>query len=182
MTKTKRTTKMHKSEQGFTLVELLLVIALVSISIGITADILVSLTRSYNKTAVTNEIEQQANFIGLKLEKELRNSSNVTLPNANCISFQINGVAIYYNVANNNIFRSTGSCSTAVGNALLATPAITGSLNGVSAACLGSCFTLTGTSPQVVDLSFVFSQSSGGTTSFRGEVQLKNTIVIRNSY
>lgn len=77
-------------DKGFTLVELLVVIALLGISIGVTNDILVSLIRSYNKTQVKNEIEQQANFVGLKLERELRSSTGAIVAGgaANTITIQ----------------------------------------------------------------------------------------------
>ena len=65
--------------KGFTLIELLLVVGLLALTVGITSDILLSIVRTYNKTQVTNEIEQQANFVSLKLEKEIRNAQTVTL-------------------------------------------------------------------------------------------------------
>lgn len=65
---------------GFTLVELLLVVSLLAISAGVTSDIIITLVRSYNKSQVSNEIEQQANFVGLKIEKELRNATRIVVP------------------------------------------------------------------------------------------------------
>jgi prepilin-type N-terminal cleavage/methylation domain-containing protein len=178
----------QSQSQGFTLVELLLVIALISISVGVTGDILVTLTRSYNKTAVLTEIEQQANFIGLKLEKDLRNATNVaTASGGTEISFDLNGTLVCYRVISSgsytNIYRATGSCPVANStNALLATPSITGTSIGLNMACTGTCFTVTGSNPQIADISMTFSQATGGGSSFSGNVVLKNTIVIRNSY
>lgn len=172
---------------GFTLIELLLVVALLAISVGVTGDILVTLTRSYNKTAVLTEIEQQANFIGLRLEKELRNSTNVAVPSSTQMSFELNGITVYYQVLTSGsytgLFRSVGGWpANNSTNALLATPAITGSAIGLNMVCSGNCFTVTGTNPQVVDISMVFSQATGGGPSYTGNVVLKNTVVIRNTY
>jgi prepilin-type N-terminal cleavage/methylation domain-containing protein len=179
------TTAVKNSQQGFTLVELLLVIALLSISIGVTGDIMVSLTRSYNKTTVVNEIEQQVNFIGLKLEKELRNATNVTA-NSTQMQFDSGTGTVCYNYSNGNLYRtaSAGICtySTAAADALVATPSINQSLLGVNATCGANCFSVTSTSPQVVDIDMTFSQASGGGVSFSGNIVLRNTIVIRNSY
>lgn len=175
-------------ESGFTLVELLLVITLLAISIGVTGDIMVSLTRSYNKTTVLNEIEQQANFIGLKLEKELRNATNVIVSGANTqMQFNYGTGTVCYNFSDGNLYRTespAGLCSfsTADADALVATPTINQSLIGVNVACDPTCFSVSGTSPQVVDIAMTFSQASGGGVSFSGNIVLHNTIVIRNSY
>jgi prepilin-type N-terminal cleavage/methylation domain-containing protein len=66
--------------KGFTLIELLIVVSLIIIVVGVTGDIVISLVRSYNKTQITNEVEQNGNFAITKLEKELRNSSQVVSP------------------------------------------------------------------------------------------------------
>lgn len=175
---------------GFTLIELLLVITLVSISIGVTGDILISLVRSYSKTTVINELEQQANFLGLKLEKELRNAANVSITNGGTrISFEDSSanVTICYNVANNNLYRTTtsGSCTWSTNNAdaLVATPEVGQTVGGIHMVCNTTCFTLLSSSPQVVDISLLFRQAqTAGSTSFEGEIQIRNTVVIRNSY
>lgn len=168
--------------KGFTLIELLLVITLIAISVGVTSDVLLSLIRSYNRTSALNEIEQQANFIGIKLEKELRNANNVSVPNSNRISFEYEGDTVYYNVSGNNLYRSTSTWSTNSSDALVATPAINGTAGGVNLTCEGECFTLTGTSPQIVGLSMVFAESGAGGVTFQGQINVKNTIVIRNTY
>ena len=171
-----------RKSKGFTLIELLLVITLVSISIGVTSDVLLSLIKSYNKTSAINEIEQQANFIGVKLEKELRNATNVSSPTSNRLSFEYNGGTVYYNVANSNLYRSTTTWSTANTDALVATPTINGTAGGVNLECDAGCFSLTGSTPQIVGISMVFKESGAGGVSFKGEIHIKNTIVIRNTY
>ena len=62
------------NQKGFTLIEMLLVVLLLALTVGLTIDMLLSLIRSNTKTQVINEIEQQANFVTLKLEKELRDA------------------------------------------------------------------------------------------------------------
>ena len=57
-----------KNQGGFTLVEMLLVVFLLALTMGLTSDMLLSLIRSNTKTQVINEIEQQANFVSLKIE------------------------------------------------------------------------------------------------------------------
>jgi prepilin-type N-terminal cleavage/methylation domain-containing protein len=174
---------------GFTLIELLLVIALISISIGVTGDIMISLTRSYNKSSVINELEQASNFIGLKIEKELRNATNVIVTNSGTrMQFENGTNTVYYNFSGGNLYRhidTTGtafSWTTPTTEAMIATPTINGTSGGINLSCDTTCFAVTGANPQVVNLGLVFSQASAGGISFQGKIILRNTIVVRNTY
>jgi len=75
-------------QKGFTLIELLVVVSLVIIVVGVTGDIVVSLVRSYNKTQITNEVEQNATFVITKMEKELRNAYVVDEIESDTITFR----------------------------------------------------------------------------------------------
>ena len=171
---------------GFTLVELLLVIALIAISVTVTGDILVSLIRSYNKTNVINEIEQESNFVGQKIEKDLRNATIVTVQNSGTqLSMQTLTGMIYYNYANNNLYRSTTGFSTSANDALVSNAVTTTTIGGVNISQIGAAqvFELLPGTPQVVNIKMRFNQAQASpVVSFEGEVQLINTIVIRNSY
>lgn len=177
---------LNNRSSGFTLIEMLLVITLISISVGVTGDILLSLVRSYNKTNALNEVEQQGNFLGLKLEKELRNSTNVVVPSPTQIEFDYQGEPVFYNVVEDGaVYRTEGlgsTYSTNSADAIIATSAISGTPIGVKVNCDGDCFAVTGTSPQIVTMSLVLSQSTAGGVSFAGEVNIKNTVVLRNTY
>lgn len=173
-------------DSGFTLVELLLVVALMAIAVGVTSDILVSLVRSYNKSQVINEVEQNANFVGQKLAKELRNAASIdnlvavgdTSPS---VTFTTRaGDEIQYQVNSGIIqrdFAGSGWESLTVNNA---SPPF-----GVNAQCIntGACFTLLANNPQVVQISIIFTQGgTGGNVAFEGEVKIEDTIVIRDTY
>lgn len=73
--------------KGFTLVELLVVVSLIIIVVGVAGDIVVTVVRSYNKTQITNEVEQNANFVINKLEKELRNAAEIVDADAQSVEF-----------------------------------------------------------------------------------------------
>ncbi len=185
--------KKHYKQKGFTLIELLLVIALMSIAVGVTGDILVSLIRSYNKSNVLNEIEQNANFVSQKLGKELRNATQVVSldpvgaspPNLGDAFNEIemldrNGTAITYKVTVGGVItRKVGAGADE--NLTINSPP-----NGVKASCIGgatNCFTLIGTSPQVVKISIRIEQSGSPTSKvFQGNIDIEDTIVIRDTY
>ncbi|MBI4091266.1 prepilin-type N-terminal cleavage/methylation domain-containing protein [candidate division WWE3 bacterium] len=67
-----------KKQLGFTLVELLVVVSVVLISVGVAGDLIISIIRSYNKTRVLNEIEQNGNYALAKVVFDLRNAKAIT--------------------------------------------------------------------------------------------------------
>lgn len=178
---------MKKTNQnGFTLVELLVVIALIGISVGVTNDILVSLVRSYNKTQVKNELEQQANFVGLKLERELRSAKSASIPGGaaggNSLVLQkADGSYVNYSVSTGvvtvgyNCDSAGAGCSPTLNTTTNAGP------GGLNVTCSSDCFTVAG-NPQVVTLDLTFNPNTSNGTSFSGTAYIRNTITIRNSY
>lgn len=76
-----------RNQKGFTLIELLVVVSLIIIVVGVTGDIVVTLVRSYNKTQITTEVEQNANFALTKIEKELKSASRVNEATGTTLEF-----------------------------------------------------------------------------------------------
>ena len=171
---------MKKSSKGFTLIELVIVVAILAITLTITSDILISLVRSNNKTRIQNELEQQSNFVSLKLEKELRNAQSVDSSENTELSLTLeNSEEITYslNEGNGVLLRDKDGTTDPVTSAH--------EPGGVSVSCGSSgCFNVEGTTPQRVNVSLVFEPSTSGTlgTSFTGKVEVNTTVVLRNTY
>jgi len=175
--------------KGFTLIELLLVVALTSLAVGVTGDILVSLIRGYNKTNVINEIEQNANFISQKINKELRNAAQITQldptgdspplqgETGNEVTFvDRDGITINYKVENDVMTRNYDGGGDEALN-------INNPPNGVTISCDTPCFTLLEDNPQVLEISIKVEQAgSPSTVVFQGDIMLEDTIVIRDTY
>jgi prepilin-type N-terminal cleavage/methylation domain-containing protein len=181
------------SQKGFTLVELLLVIALLAISVGITGDIMLSLVRSFSKTQVLTEIEQQSNFVSLKLEKELKGASTIIRPTAglgsDVLTFESASNTVSYGVVDNIIYRASGDYDTSGDVRTNGSPLTSDeSPGGVHVTCAsGECFLRENASdterPQVLTLQMIFDQAqSTGIGSFTGQVNLNKTVVLRRSY
>lgn len=165
---------------GFTLIELVLVVSLLLLVVGVSSDIIISLVRSYSKTQVINEIEQTANFVVSKLEKELRVANSIAIPNSSTLSFyDPSGQYVQYN------FYSASKYLTRYappGNYIKLTDTST-SGGGVEVTCPSGCFTLVSTSPQVVRITMTFSQAgSAASKFFTNSVNIDTTVVARGTY
>lgn len=166
-----------KSEKGFTLVELVLVIALLVISVGVSSDIIVSLIRSYSKTQIINEVEQSANFVLLKIEQELRDATSVTVPNSSTLVFSNrDGNTITYTLSGDILLRDVdGDSHNLTDN--------TGTGGGVAVTCPAGCFNLISANPGTVGVNITFSQTGLGLSKiFTGDISLNEVIVARGTY
>lgn len=180
-----------KSNKGFTLIELLVVVSLIIITVGVTGDIIISLVRSYNKTQIANEIEQNANFVMTKLEKELRNSRSATVSNSNTeLEFirDVDGVGtetITYRIKNES---GVGNITREIGTSGEVDLINNGPNNpeGVELVIGGASFfelaSVTGERPTVIDITLSFKQIGNVPVQFTQDITLESTVVVRGSY
>ncbi len=170
-------TLLNNSQKGFTLLELVIVIGLMALTVGVTGDILLSLVRSYTTTQIETELEQNANFVLLKLEKELRNAESVSEINDSSISFFIKD-------ANNSEVEVTyavtgGVVTRQVGAGAQDTLTNTSSSNGVLVTC-APCFSRVGTAPpDIIKIAMEFDTKS---SNINAPVTVENTVIVRKSY
>jgi prepilin-type N-terminal cleavage/methylation domain-containing protein len=178
------TNRDKKTRKGFTLIELLLVVSLLGIAFGVTSDILISIVRNQIKTQVANNLEQQANFVALKIEKDLRNAYSVAaITNGFEIRGRIDGVPYTvdytYDSTNKIVNRQENSLSLPLTDK--STP------GGIEVTCTSAtCFSVSGGSPTSVTLSMRFTPSSLGapatTPANTGFVDINTTFVVRGTY
>ena len=173
------------NQKGFTLIELLVVVSLIIIVVGVSGDIVVSLVRSYNKTQITNEVEQNANFVMTKLEKELRNANAVTTVTSTNLVFT-RGLptgsveTITYRIkSDGTITREvTGS---GFGEVLLINNSSPDGVYLDPGASLFTDETVAG-GPTVIKINLSLRQIGTPTVQFTQSVNLESTIVVRGSY
>lgn len=170
-----------KSQAGFTLVEILVVLGILAITIGVTGDIILTLIRSYTKTEITNDIEQNTNFVSLKLENELKNATSVDTVTPDSLTFtKLEGgipVSITYAVTLVNGVNSVTR------NTLPLTDSSQTSGVAVLDCSANPCFELLSTNPDIVRINMSFAQASNtSSTAFTGDIKLENTIVVKGTY
>jgi len=186
-------TKQYFPQKGFTLIELVVVVALLLITVGVAGDIILSLTKTFGKTQVSNEIEQTSNFVFLKLEKEFRSATNVIRPTLSTASDTLeftdrNGKEVCYilqpsGLLTRSISNSASNNCVSGRNDLTSNDTATGVKVDRAGSPYSAAFKLISEDPYVVQIYLVFSSASTSTSpTFSGSVTLNNTLVARGSY
>ena len=70
---------MRKRSQGFTLIEILIVIALMAVLTGIGADLFVNSLKAYQKSQITNQLSQNGNFVMSTILNAARNAKAISV-------------------------------------------------------------------------------------------------------
>ncbi len=145
------------TRRGFTLIELLIVVSIVLIAVGVAGELIISIIRSYNKTRILNEIEQNGNFAITKISYDLKNavSLDTSLPSNSIQVTDQSGNTILYEVKN---VSGTGAITRSV-NAGTSEPMTNNDLvEGVNVTCNGNCFEQVSLTPLTVRVSFDMKQ------------------------
>lgn len=163
-------------KRGFTIIELLVVIGIISILGTITADIFLSVTRSYNKASVIAAIEQSGNIALSQMTTEIRNARSVspasgttsTLTIINADSVQV-------------VFSFVPSTSTTNGYVSRNGIPITDNAftTGVNAAALS--FTIVDSQPPSVTIALTLTQPVGtpSRVDFQASTTLRTSVSLR---
>lgn len=175
-----------KMSGGFTLLELVVVIGLLAVAFGVTTDILISLVRSQAKTQTLTSLEQQANFVSLKLEKDLKNAINVGV-SGDVLTITKKSVTAPVKYRRRAVPLPSGNVYFLErmdddNNWYPVTD--TTNPGGVTVICPGTgCFSVSGANPKTLSFSFTFQPvATGGLVVNTGSVEIKDTSVIRSTY
>ncbi len=182
-----------RNQKGFTLIELLVVVSLIIIVVGVTGDIVVTLVRSYNKTQITTEVEQNANFALTKIEKELKSAARVNEASGTTLEFVkrlpsgssqtieytvedadglADGVAGVYYIARSVDGGSKVPVTNYTSPAGVTVDQGNTSFEDVSGA----------SGPKVVKISLSMRQVGNPAVQFTQDVEVETTVVVRGSY
>ena len=172
-------------ERGFTLVELLVGMAILIVVATIGGDLIFNVIRSYNKANILAEIEQNGNHTMSIMEQQIRNaasvdpfaspSSSITLHTHQEKDITFSQVTVAGSSCNNGaIMRNSGSGDTPITN--------TNEINGVNVSEL--TFTSDG-GGNMITIKMVLEEACGAPTRREFQVNpvtLTTTVVLRSSY
>ncbi len=152
-----------KRNSGFTLVELLVTLGLISVILVVSSEFLINLVNTSVKIQSKNEVEQNYNFIVTKMTKIIQDSNSVVLDGSDLVASK-DGVDYRFAL---------------VGNSL--------TLNGLELSSLSvleitnsSVFSIISANPQQVKINFLIEKDTG--TKFESSQEVKRTITLRRSY
>jgi len=169
-------------KNGFTLVELLVVVGLVLIIGTVGTSIITSILRSYNKAHIINEIEQNGNYVLSLMESQIRNAKSVS-PTGTTSSLTVttqDGATIIYTIASAGgvgvVQKTSGGVTEILSNNNLTT--------GVNVDTTNSHFVVSTTTPPSVQIVLRLSQAPNapGRVDYQAETTLRTTVVVRGGY
>jgi prepilin-type N-terminal cleavage/methylation domain-containing protein len=165
-------------KKGFTLLELLVVIGIISIIGVIAADIFSNVTRSYNKAEIINRVQRSGNTVLAQMTEEIRNAGRVVSPNPGS-----SGSSLVIEDLSGNQATFSFVSPDADDNGFVSRNGVLISdndfSNGVNATSL--VFTVLNTSPTVVGITISLEQPLGapGRIDFQAKTDLTTTVSLR---
>lgn len=167
-------------EKGFTLIEMLVAVSIVAILSTLSTEVVLSLVRSSNKTAVTNEAKQNGQTILDTFEKDVRSAKLVSLVSSTDLHLtMLNDSTVDYvcgsgGVRNDYISR---------GGQIITNDDPDNGVNVQAGSCV---FTVSSSSPPLVKFNFTLTEPknkaliASGRQEFKITVPFETTISLRN--
>lgn len=163
-------------KRGYTLIELLVSIGIISIVAAIGVDIFLNITRSYNKANIITQIEQNGNLALSQMSYEIRNARSVSPTSGTTSTLSLvnqDGQDVVF-----SFVPQTGSANGYVARNSI--PLTDNSYsNGVNVIQLS--FTVTGVNPLVVSITLALAQPLGapGRVDYQAQTTLTTTVSLR---
>jgi prepilin-type N-terminal cleavage/methylation domain-containing protein len=152
-----------KKNSGFTLVELLVSLGLISIIVVVSSEFLINLVNTSVKIQSKNEVEQNYNFIITKMTKIIQDSNSVVMEGSDLIANK-DGVEYRFSIKNDNLLLNGLPLSSIQVLTVTNKPA----------------FDIISENPQQVKIDLLIQKDAG--TKFQSSQEVQRTITLRRSY
>ena len=152
-----------KKNSGFTLVELLVSLGLISIIVVVSSEFLINLVNTSVKIQSKNEVEQNYNFIITKMTKIIQDSNSVVMEGSDLIANK-DGVEYRFSLNDDNLLLNGLPLSSIQVLTVANKPA----------------FDIISENPQQVKIDLLIQKDAG--TKFQSSQEVQRTITLRRSY
>ena len=152
-----------KKNSGFTLVELLVSLGLISIIVVVSSEFLINLVNTSVKIQSKNEVEQNYNFIITKMTKIIQDSNSVVMEGSDLIANK-DGVEYRFSLNDDNLLLNGLPLSSIQVLTITNKPA----------------FDIISEDPQQVKINLLVEKDAG--TKFESSQEVQRTITLRRSY
>jgi len=182
-----------KLTKGFTLVELLVVLGLLSVTVGSTLLFLTSTLKGSNSAAITAEVKQNGQSVLDSLERQIRGAANAARVNpvdpSQIVLTKQDGTSLYIGCWSSVAGSSNGWIGTSTTGSVGSFMSLTNKDDLVSGISVDNCsFNVTaasggGSSPPVVSVEFTMSQgiSAPSRSDFVANAKFQTTISLRQA-
>ena len=181
------------NKKGFTLLELLVVTAILAVLIGISTTVFISILRSQNKTNVINEVRQNATLAIDLFERDVRSASDIIPDGGSFLTNKItlveveNGTAVDWECVNAVVGIDNGYIQRTVdGSGVDQVITNTDTKTGVSVDCGGDgatkAFVVSDSATPIVTMRFdaLQGEKAPGRADYRVKLPFETTVGVRD--
>lgn len=169
--------KLHVKQSGFTMLELLVVISVISVAGILISGVLVSTLRGSNKATTVDNLKQNGNYALLQMSRVIRSASNIDLLPCGNPSMAVQTMTVTQLDTTQTVFDCTGTTITSNGSSLLDTSVV----QLVPSSCQIICSQQTSADIPVVQIKFSLMQSGSGNFADQAStIPFQTSIVLRN--
>ena len=103
----------HKNPRGFSLLEVLIYVSILSILVVVVSNIFISLSRGSGQSQAKNEVNSSISFVNELIKQDIKNASVISIPvsggSSNTLSLVRGGLVVVYDVSGGYLRRKEGS-------------------------------------------------------------------------
>lgn len=176
---------MKKRNQGFTLIEILIVIALMAVLTGVGADLFINSLKAYQKSQIMNQLSQNGNYVMSTILNNARNAKEISLEGTNRLTItDPSQITTIFTITSETIGEKTvGVIKKKVGE----TEEIITNYNaatGVDIVTSDSSFSLSTDTPKTLTVTLKIQQAplTPLNRAYDTTVTLTNSVIIRGEY
>lgn len=177
---------MGKRNRGFTLIEILIVIALMAVLTGVGADLFINSLKAYQKSQIMNQLSQNGNYVMTTILNTARNAKEISLEGTNKLTITDSSqILTIFTLTSETIGgKSVGVIKKKVGETTEEIITNSNPTTGVNIVTGESSFALSTDPPQTLTVTLKIRQAPNTpiNRAYDTTITLTNSVIIRGEY